>query len=167
MPYTRHGRLRMAAPNFNLGATWLASANRNPEAAIDRWRVGRLADIETGELFNAVRVTGVQRGLTALTDLREADVPVGPVLHNHADGCVEFLVTTRAAGGWDMPHTHLIGRPQDGEPPPTVAMPAPGMQRISGRIWLVLPDGERRPTDLGDLAVALRRADARLRQGHP
>ncbi|MBO1415109.1 hypothetical protein J0670_10895, partial [Streptomyces sp. FH025] len=137
MTYTRRGRLRSAAPNFNLGATWLASANRDPEAAIGQWKAGRLADIETGELFNVVRVSDVQKGLAALTDLWQADVPVGPVLHNHADGCVEFLVTTRAADGWDMPHTHLIGRAEDGDPPLTVAMPAPGMQRLGGRSWLV------------------------------
>ncbi|MFJ2866827.1 hypothetical protein [Kitasatospora sp. NPDC087314] len=157
----------MAAPNFNLGATWLASANRDPASAIDQWKAGRLADIETGELFNVVRVGDVQKGLAALTDLWQADVSVGPVLHNRADQCVEFLVTTRAATQWDMPKTQLIGRPADEADPLTVAMPAPGVQRLFGRNWLVLPDGERRPTDLGDLAVALRRADARLRHRHP
>lgn len=166
MTYTRRGRLRVAAPNFNLGATWLASANREPEAAIDQWKAGQLADIETGELFNVVRVGDEQRGQVALTDLWQADVPVGPVLHNRADQCIEFLVTTRAAAQWDMPQTRLIGHPAYQADPLTVAMPAPGMQRLSGRSWLVLPDGERRPTNPADLAVALRRADARLRHGH-
>ncbi|MFJ4189441.1 hypothetical protein [Kitasatospora sp. NPDC089509] len=166
MTYKRPGRLRQV-PNFNLGANWLASANQHPAGAISQWRAGQLAAVETGHLFNVVRVDGVQRGRAALADLYQADVPVGPVLHNHADQCIEFLVTTRVASAWAMPHTHLVGRPADGDPPLTVAMPAPGMQRLSGRTWLVLPDGERRPTDLGDLAVALRRADARLRHETP
>ncbi|WP_371517688.1 hypothetical protein [Kitasatospora sp. NBC_01300] len=164
MTYTRRGRLRVAAPDFNLGATWLASANREPEAAIDRWRAGQLADIETGELFNVLRVNGEQLGMAVLKGLRLADRPVGPVLHNRTGQCVEFLVTIRAAVQWSMSSTELIGRPADGDPPDTVAMPAPGMQRFSGRSWLVLPDGERRPTDLGDLAVALRHARDLLRR---
>ncbi|MFJ6770129.1 hypothetical protein ACIQOV_03970 [Kitasatospora sp. NPDC091257] len=167
MMYTRRGRLRVAAPNFNLGATWLASANRQPAWAMDQWKAGRLADIETGDLFNVVRVSDVQTGRAALADLWQADVPVGPVLHNRADQCIEFLVTTRAATQWDMPQTRLIGRPAYERDPLSVAMPAPGMQRLGGRSWLVLPDGERRPTDPADLAVALRRAGARLRHGHP
>ncbi|MEV7926115.1 hypothetical protein [Kitasatospora sp. NPDC088779] len=163
MVYTRRGRVRQS-PNFNQGATWLAAANRLPELAVDRWRAGQLADIETGELFNVLRVNGEQLGMTVLKGLRLADRPVGPVLHNRTGQCVEFLVTTRAAAQWDMPRTELIGRPADGDPPDTVPMPAPGMQRVSGRSWLVLPDGERRPTDLGDLAVALRHARDRLRR---
>ncbi|MFD7450382.1 hypothetical protein [Kitasatospora sp. NPDC059827] len=166
MTYTRRGQLRGAAPNFNLGATWLASANRDPGSATAQWKAGRLADIETGGLFNVVRVFDERRGRVALTDLWQADVAVGPVLHNRA-GCIEFLVTTRAAAHWDMPQTQLIGHLDYEADPPTIAMPAPGMQRISGRSWLVLPDGERRPTDPADLAVALRRADARLRHSHP
>ncbi|MFF2620121.1 hypothetical protein [Kitasatospora sp. NPDC058046] len=167
MTYTRSGRLRSAAPNFNLGAAWLASANRDPQAAMDQWKAGRLAAIETGEVFNVVRVGDVRTGRAALADLWHADVPVGPVLHNRAEGCVEFLVTIRADTAWDMPQTRLIGRPAEGREPLSVAMPAPGMQRLGGRSWLVLPDGERRPTDPADLAVALRRACARLRHDHP
>ncbi|MFJ6380129.1 hypothetical protein ACIQI7_09030 [Kitasatospora sp. NPDC092039] len=164
MTYTRLSRPRRT-PDFNRGATWLASANREPGSAIERWRAGQLADIETGQLLNVVRVDGVDRGVAALKDLWQSDVPVGPVLHNRADSCIEFLVSTRAGAGWDMPYTHLIGRSTDEAQPRTVPMPAPGMHRVSGRIWLILPDGERRPTDLRDLAVALRHADARLRHG--
>ncbi|MFJ7280620.1 hypothetical protein [Kitasatospora sp. NPDC098663] len=162
MVYTRRGRVRQG-PDFNQGAIWLASANRSPELAVDRWRAGQLADIETGELFNVLRVNGERLGMAVLKGLRLADRPVGPVLHNRAGQGIEFLVTIRAAAQWDMPSTELIGRPADGDPPDTVAMPAPGMQRVCARSWLVLPDGERGPTDLGDLAVALRHARAHLR----
>ncbi|MER6399899.1 hypothetical protein ABT263_28235 [Kitasatospora sp. NPDC001603] len=145
------------------GAKWLAAANLQPQKVFEKWQVGQLAGIETGYLFNVVRVTNERVGLVALRDLQQADVHVGPVLHDRARARLEFLVTTRAAGQWQISDTELLSRQNDGLTPTTVAMPAPGLRTFAGKGWIVLPDGVRGPTDPGELAVALRRARERLR----
>lgn len=141
-----------------LGSRWLADANRGADEVFERWEMRQLAPIRIGTRFDLVRVLDLRLGRSAVQDMQQAGVPIGPVLLNHAHRALEFLVTMSADHGWSVEGTELIRRPSPGAAARAVPMPAPGGGRIGSREWLIPPNGSQILTEPRHLDTALRRA---------
>ncbi|MBD2829894.1 hypothetical protein ID875_21240 [Streptomyces globisporus] len=72
-------------------ARWIIECGAPSEDLRRAWATGQLAQIPIGDRWDVVRIT-TQLGYAALRRVRQAGVPLGPVLETPARGAVEVLV---------------------------------------------------------------------------
>ncbi len=154
-PDSRVGHQTAAnAAHGHLPLGWL-HATGCVEAVLVAWGRGALAEVPVGPAFDVVRVP-LELAHETVRHLREAEVPLGPVLA--PPGGAEFVVESGTADGWAIAGSTVLSRGS------LLVMPHPAFvdpYRLGGRCWIVGPtDG---PLTCGaDLqeAYAEARADA-------
>ncbi|MFD7583756.1 hypothetical protein [Kitasatospora sp. NPDC059817] len=159
---------RRIPPPYVLGARWLASCNSRPEVTTTLWTRGDVAEVRVGVRFGIIRIHDRRLGNAALGQLQGVvDIvgPVGPVILNDTQRCVEFFVACTPTTTWDMRDSQLLDCGERGERRVVIKCPPPGKRPSTGRRWLVEPDGGQALTQPASLATALRHARRILRVG--
>ncbi|WP_320780223.1 hypothetical protein [Streptomyces sp. CRN 30] len=136
---------------------WIRQTGASVTSALTAWDQGDLAEAPVGKAWDIVRLH-LALGWAAITVMRHAGTPVGPVLHTPHG--VEVLVPVGAADHWGLPESGVLtaGTVITVPHPTTVA---PRTRR--GHSWIVSPHEGGPLTDVDLLyeryAVALASAE--------